>query len=228
LAGLRRAFNLALELGTLTRAPKFPHLAEHNARQGFFERGDYEAIIAQLSNPDLRDFCSWFYWTGMRPGEIRALTWEDFDRETWTIRLHARDAKSGYGRALALDGEVRVVIENRLRNKRLDCLLIFHRGGCPVGSFRKSWKRACREARLEGNLLYDLRRTAVRNMVRAGVDPVVAMKISGHRTQSIFDRYNIVSDVDLRGAMAKTTAYIGGLPTTSTVIPLRKVANRRN
>jgi integrase len=55
----------------------------------------------------------------MRPGEIRALTWEDFDRETWTIRLHARDAKSGYGRALALDGEVRVVIENRLRNRRL-------------------------------------------------------------------------------------------------------------
>jgi integrase len=163
----------------------------------------------------------------MRPGEIRSLTWKAFDRETWMLRLHARDAKTGFGRALTLEGELRAVIENRLRAQRLDCPLIFHRGGRPVGDFRKSWNRACREAGLEGKLLYDLRRTAVRNMVRAGVDPAVAMKISGHRTRNVFDRYNIISDTDLREAMAKTAAYVESLPTTSTVVPLRRVANQR-
>jgi integrase len=227
LAGLRRAFSLAVELGTLVRTPKFPRLPEHNARQGLFERGDFEAILTHLSDSDVRDFCAWFYWTGMRPGEIRALTWAAFDRETWTLRLHARDAKTGYGRGLALEGELRSIIERRLQARRLDCFLIFHRGGKAMGSFRKTWRRACERAGLEAKLLYDLRRTAVRNMVRAGVDPAVAMKISGHRTRSVFDRYNIISDADLCEAVLKTATYVGNLPNTSTIIPLRERVNRR-
>jgi integrase len=227
LAGLRRAFSLAVESGTLVRTPRFPSIPEHNARQGFFERGDIEAILAQFSDYDVRDFCAWFYWTGMRPNEIRALTWAAFDRETWTLRLHARDAKTGYGRPLALEGELRRIIERRLQTRRLDCPIIFHRGGTSMGSFRKTWNRACKEAGLEGKLLYDLRRTAVRNMVRAGVDPAVAMKISGHRTRSVFDRYNIISDADLREAVLKTATYVESLPNATAVTPLRQRINRR-
>jgi integrase len=116
----------------------------------YLDRGEFEAVMVHLADPDLRDFCRWFYWTGLRPGEIRSLSWEDFDRETWTLRLHARNAKTGFGRALALEGELRAIIDNSLCARRLDCSLMFHRSGRPVGDFRKSWKRACREAGLEG------------------------------------------------------------------------------
>jgi len=69
----------------------------------------------------------------MRPGEIRSLTWAGLDRETYTVRLHAKDAKTGYGRNIPVTGALRPIIERRLAAKRLDCPLIFHRHGRPVG-----------------------------------------------------------------------------------------------
>jgi integrase len=110
------------------------------------------------------------------------------------------------------------------QERRLDCVLIFHRDGKPVGDFRKVWARACRLAGVSGKLIYDLRRTAVRNMVRAGVDPAVAMKISGHRTRNVFDRYNIISEDDIRQAVLKTDAYVESLPTTSPLLTLHSAA----
>jgi integrase len=224
LEGLQRAFALAVEGGLLSFAPRVPSLQERNARQGFFERADFEAIMGRLGDADLRDFCEWLYRTGMRPGEIRSLEWPTLDRETWTLRLHAKDAKTGYGRVIPIEGELRALMERRLKARRLDCRLIFHRSGKPVRDFRKVWKRACKEAGQQGKIPYDCRRTAVRNMVRAGVDPAVAMKISGHRTRNIFDRYNIISETDLRDALAKTDAYVASLPGISNVVPLRQEA----
>ena len=174
----------------------------------------------------------------MRPEEIRSLTWADFDRETWTVRLHARDAKTGHGRALALVDDLRAVMERRLRARRLDCPRIFHRAGRPMGEFRKAWTSASRAAGLmvtaearDGRTIirpahhvYDLRRTAARNMRRAGVHETTIMAITGHRTRSMFDRYNIVSEQDLRDAVVKTTAYVSTLPAAPTVIPLHPVA----
>ena len=221
LEGLRRAFALAVEAQTLVTIPMFPSLPEDNARQGFFERADFQAVLDHLRDSDVKDFCDWFYRTGMRPGEIRSLTWDTLDRETWTLRLHARDAKTRRGRAIALAGEVRAIIERRVKARRLDCALIFHRGGKPFGDFRKVWNRACREVGVSGKLIYDLRRTAVRNMVRAGVDPAVVMKISGHRTRNVFDRYNIISEDDIRQAVLRTDAYVETLPRTSSLTPLR-------
>lgn len=146
--------------------------------------------------------------------------------DAWTGRLHAKDAKTGHGRVLALEGPLRAIIERRLAARRLDSTLIFHRRGRPIGDIRKRWKKASNEAGVVGKLLYDLRRTAIRNMVRAGVDPAVAMKISGHRTRTVFDRYNI-AEADLRDAVLKTQAYVASLSTEWTVLPLRSAAEKK-
>ena len=232
---VRRAFAIAVESDLLAVRPRVPRLPERNARQGFVERSEFASILKHIEDSDVQDFCEWFWWTGMRPGEIRSLEWNAFDKETWTLRLHAKDAKTGYGRVIALEGPLRAIIERRLKARRLDCPVIFHRHGRRMGEFRKLWASACQAAGLavtverEGKqvvrtlrLLYDLRRTAVRNMVRAGVDPAVAMRISGHRTRAVFDRYNIVSEADLRAAMQKVSTYVAGLPSTPTVVPLQR------
>lgn len=179
----------------------------------------------------MRDFVEWFWWTGMRPNEIRQLTWATLDRETWTLNLDPRADKTRAGRVIAVVDPLRPIIDRRLAARRLDCLLIFHRTGRglpgqPVRDFRVQWRNALETAGLAPGLLsYDLRRSALRNMVRGGTDCTVAMKISGHRTGSTFDRYNITSAEDIKAAIARTAEYVATLPTARTVATLEPAQN---
>ena len=222
---LRRAFSLAVEHKRLSRihVPEFPTLAEENVREGFAEKADLDAILSYLKDGDVRDFVAWAFWTGMRRGEISKLTWAAFDREASTLILPGRITKNGKPRKLILEGIYREIIARRLSARRLDCPLIFHRHGRPMGAFRKAWANACKKAGVAELLFHDLRRTAVRNMIRAGIDKTVAMRISGHRTDAVFDRYNITSDDDLREAMRRHEGYVSALPAKSSIVTLEHV-----
>ena len=220
---LRRAYALAVEGRKLAKAPVFPRaLTEANARRGFFERADFDAVLEHIHDVDVRDFLEWAYRTGMRPSEIRSLTWDDLDKETWMLRLHESGAKTGEGRALPLRGEWRTIINRRLKRRRLGVVNIFHRDGRKMGEYRKTWKTACKAAGVSGRIPYDLRRTAIRNMVRAGVPERTAMAISGHKTRSVFDRYNIVDENDLVKAQKATEAYVSKLPKRRKVTRIKK------
>ena len=87
------------------------------------------------------------------------------------------------------------------------CPWVFHRQGQPISHFYRRWRAACEAAKVPGRLLHDMRRTAIRNLIRAGVSERVAMQMCGHKTRSIFDRYNITSDKDLRQAATLLSAH---------------------
>ena len=125
---------------------------------------------------------------------------------------------------LPIYGEMieRLRLEKQVRDTNFpECQFIFRRNGKPIRNFRKSWDAACEATSLSGLLFHDLRRTAVRNMVRAGIPEKTAMAISGHKTRSVFDRYNIVDDRDLTDAATKMELHLGGLGILSG-IPAKK------
>jgi integrase len=209
-------------------ALKIRRLSEaDNVRQGFFERAEFERVLAALPE-DLRDLARFGYFAGWRRGEIFSLRWSDVDREGGVIRLRPEHSKNGRGRTLVLDGDdLPALVERRWAARVVPdpngttkvSPFVFHRDGAPIVDFRKAWATACEKAGVPGRLFHDLRRTAVRNMVRAGVRESVAMKVSGHRTRSTFDRYDIGSEADLRDAARRTSAYVSRLPVEATVVP---------
>jgi integrase len=228
---LRRAFALGIENRRIVYGPRVPRLLRphENARRGFLERAEFEALLGAIADPDFRDYIEWFWWTGMRPGEIAALEWSDYDRQTGTLRVAPADAKIGEGRVVPVVGPVVAIIERRTAARRMDCRLIFHAEGESMGSekgglrdrYYDAWQKACAAVGLSGVIPYDLRRCAIRNLRAAGIPERVAMEISGHKTRSMFDRYGIVDERDLRSAIEKVGAYVAALPTERTVLPMR-------
>jgi integrase len=196
-----------------SKIPSFKIPKVHNARRGFLSHEQVEAILQNISDLDLRDFLAWRYWTAMRPIETVRLTWEDVDLGAGIVTLHAADDKTGKGRSIAVAGPLKALMERRQARRVLGCPLVFHhkvRGkrGQPVKDYRKAWRTACKAvglvAGIKGGLIpYDLRRSGLRNLTRAGVSETVAMGISGHRTRSTFDRYNITSAADTGEAIER-------------------------
>lgn len=211
LAIVRRAFRLALRHGLITTAPAVPLLAEQNTRRGFVSREQFEAIRAQLPSPVLRDVVTMAYLTGWRTqSEILPLQWSQVDRTTQTIRLGR--TKNDEGRTFpygALRELVEVIERRWAEHERVTSTgrivpYVFTRpDGQRLRSIRKAWRRACHEAGLPGRLLHDLRRSAARNFLLAGISEPIAMRLLGHATASMFRRYAITALEDLRAALQR-------------------------
>ena len=236
LAALKRMLNLGARQTPplVDRVPYIPMLKENNIRTGFFEHKEFLSVRDVL--PDyLKPVMTFGYKFGWRLSEILGLTWDKVDLRNGIVRIETGDTKNSEARTIYLDDELKGVFKELFTKRRLDIPFIFLKDGNPIQSFRKAWKAACKKAGLKGRLFHDLRRTAVRNMVRAGVPEGVAMKVSGHKTRSGFERYNIVNDADLRQATQKQEAYLKGQETdtnkhkSATIVNFQeKGANRDN
>jgi integrase len=208
LALLRRMFRLAVEDRKLRDVPHFPMLKEAQPRRGFLEHAEYQKLRQELPE-HLRPVLAAGYYTGMRRGEILRLRWSNVDLSSAEIRLDSGTTKNDEPRTIPLAGELLEMLRIE-RERGAESEYVFTRASGKIGSFRKAWKSATNRAGLPGLLFHDLRRTGVRNLVRAGVPERVAMAISGHKTRAIFERYNIVSGRDLRDAAAKLETYLAG------------------
>ena len=128
--------------------------------------------------------------------------------EQGLIRIDPGETKNYEGRTYYMDEEIRAAMTAQFANRHLGCPYVFHLDGNKIKYFRCSWKAACKKAHLRGRIFHDFRRTALRNMVRAGVPERVSMMISGHKTRSVFDRYSIVSPDDLKQASSRMESYL--------------------
>ena len=233
LSALRRILNLGARQTPpkVNRVPYIPMLKENNVRKGFFEHSQFVAFRDALPEY-LRPFVTFGYKVGWRDQEIASLQWGNVDLRNGIVVLKAGETKNNDARTVYLDKELKSIFQQlwdaRKQNGKLTPFVFSNKAGNgKIYNIRRAWNSACREVGLgygykisikyvekwqdklpPGPIFHDFRRTAVRNMVRSGVPERVAMMISGHRTRSVFDRYNIVSEADLKIAAQKQEIYL--------------------
>ena len=210
LAILKRAFKLAMKRTPpkVQRVPIMPSFRESDARTGFLEDAQYELLAREASREGLwlRSLLTVAYSFAFRKGELLSMRVKQIDLSSQTIRLEGTQTKNGTGRTIRMTPEVQTLLTALTIGKQPDDFVFTRENGSPVKGFRKIWKTICTRAGVPELLFHDLRRSGVRNLVRLGVPEGVAMKISGHKTRSVFERYNIVSEADLADAASRLSA----------------------
>lgn len=213
LAALKRMLRIgAMQTPPLIdRVPNINMLKEHNARKGFFEHDEFLRLRENLP-AHLQPIATFGYHTGWRVTEILTLPWAQVDRRNGCARVEADTTKGDEARTVYFDAELKELFEalwEKRKHGRGICAYVFvNRQGTDRNyRFDRAWDTACRKSGVD-RIFHDLRRTAIRNMVRSGVPEGIAMKISGHKTRSVFERYNIVNDEDLKRAAMQQEAYL--------------------
>ena len=229
---LSRMLSLAYNGGQLSRKPRFQMLEENNIREGVLDHGSFLVLLDNLADY-LKPLMEFLYLSGWRIGEAINLKWSDVDLEGKTVRLRIAHSKNKESRLLPLTGRLWELIQQRCKERRSDCPYVFHRDGKQIKDCYDAWRSACIRAglgRMElqangknkyvGPIPHDFRRCAVRNLDRAGVSQSVAMQITGHKTPSIYRRYRIVDERDLKEATEKLQAHLAEQPKAPVIIPI--------
>ena len=230
MAGLRRALNLLRQDGQLSRVPYIPSPQVNNTRSGFFEIGDLEKILEHLPE-HARHVARFAYLTGWRSSEILGLKWNQVDLEAGEIRLDPGTTKNKQGRTFPfgtyppLSELIQELLERTRQAERTKETIIpwvFHYQGQHLKSIRTAWCKARKDAGMPGVWFHDLRRSAVRNLERAGVSRSVAMKLTGHKTEAVYRRYAIADKAVLEEGVEKLAALHKEARKTRTVVPIEE------
>jgi integrase len=209
LAIVRRGFTLGRreDPPLIVREPTIPKLDEGDPRQAFLEQEQYERLLDEMP-ARLKALLVCGYHTGARKGELRRIRWEQVDFDAAVIRLSGGQTKGKRPRTLPVYGDMEMWLRRQQETCPEGCPFVFHgRLKRPVDNHLDGWAEACERAGVPGLLFHDLRRSAVRNMKRSGIQDGVAMAISGHKTRSVFDRYNIVDEGELKSAGESLEEY---------------------
>lgn len=230
LATLSKMMTLAVRNRKIVGAPKIEKLKEADPRSGFVSRQQFDQIAKRLP-VELASAALVGFTFGWRKAEILSRELRHLDLAAGTLRLDPGETKNGRGRVVRLTDELRAVLSDQVarvraleqQRGRIIPHLFPHltglHAGYPMQDIRKVWARACRSAGLPGILVHDLRRSAVKGMIAAGISEKVAMTMTGHVTRSTFDRYHIVGEADLARA-----AELLGAPVTPSVTLSRSVS----
>lgn len=211
LAALKRMFTLAVRAGQLATAPHIPGIRVDNVREGFFEAAELEAVVRELPEA-LRPVVRFAGLTGWRKSEVLGLRWRQVDFQSGIVRLEPGTTKNDDGREFpfgALPPLADLLKAQREGTREVERRTgqiipwVFHRDGQRIRDLRTAWEGACRRAGVPGAWFHDLRRTAVRNLERAGVPRSVAMKLTGHKTESVYRRYAIADSKALEEGVGK-------------------------
>jgi integrase len=224
LALLQRAFTLGKRNRKIANPPAVPSLTPPKPREGFLTHPEWLKLHAALPE-DLKDPVAFPYLSGWRVGEMKTLRWSDVDRLGKRIVLRPEHSKNGESRTLIFGADGWAIIERAAARQIPTVGEVFTREGRAIRWFYKSWIKARRDAGLPTLKVHDLRRSAIRNLVRAGVPESVAMKCSGHKSATVFQRYNVTSDADIADAMVALEKHLATLPTkTADIVPFRATA----
>ena len=220
LALLRRMIAIAHEDGKIQNKPKIRLLKAGAPRKGFLPREKFDQLLSHIP-AQTKPLIVFLYYCGVRLGEALQITWEQVDLPGAVIRLEGEQTKNSDPRTVPLPDVLIRSLE-----------VVKEKSGTVFDgtNLRKIWQTACAAAglgtltkiegiadpRYTGLLVHDLRRSAIRNLVRAGVTEKIAMAISGHKTRSVFDRYNIVDVQDVVQAMRKVQDSTPKVPVQST------------
>ncbi len=205
---MRRIYNLAMREEMVLKNPcwKVTRLSERNARDRVLTQEEWQGLLKELPQ-HAADIVTVAYYTGMRAGEIFGMTWDRVNMREGYFSLTPKDTKTGEARHVYFNGEVRGILERLGKVRSISHSFVFTFRGRPLKSIKVCLARALKKANITNFRLHDLRHTFTTNARKAGVDRTVIMKLTGHKTLSMFTRYNSVDEADAKQALYLMEGY---------------------
>jgi integrase len=196
--------------------PHFGKVKESEPRTGFLDQHEYDKLRLHARELWLRGLLATYYTFGFRRAELLKLRVRQVNLIDNTINLPSGGTKNGKPRTIVATSEVRSLVTASIHGKTANDFVFTHDDGTPVVDFRGAWKKMFADAGVEMRKLHDMRRSAVRNAIRRGVDRDTVKKMSGHLTDDVFSRYNIQAVDDLQDAAEKIEQGAARIRATAT------------